>query len=176
MLFHPGFSTSEIVDDIAGRGFGLNIVRTHVDRVQGEIEIRTHPGKGTEFIIKLPLTLTIMNALLVQVIDDVFAIPTIAIEKTFDIWPEELEYLGKIPIVVVENTLLPLIELHQLLLSSDPGKSGEYPPCNVLEDRSRKRHVCLPRSRTHPYTSLHSAPDVPTYRSCGIPGRWPTTA
>lgn len=143
VLFHPGFSTSEVVDDIAGRGFGLNIVRTHVDRVQGEIEIRTQPGKGTEFIIKLPLTLTIMNALLVQVLDDVFAIPTIAIEKTFDIWPKQIEFLGKIPVIALEDTLIPVIELHQLLLRADPAKTGEYPPCNVLDDRSRKTVIIV---------------------------------
>lgn len=143
VLFHPGFSTSDIIDDIAGRGFGLNIVRTHVDRVQGEIEIHPRPGKGAEFIIKLPLTLTIMNALLVQVVDDVFAIPTIAIEKTFDIWPEEVEYMGKIPVVAIENALLPVIDLHHLLLNSDPGESGEYPPCDVLEDRSRRTVIVI---------------------------------
>ncbi len=118
-LFQPGFSTAETVDDIAGRGFGLDIVRDHVDRVQGEIEIHSHPGQGTEFVIKLPLTLTIMNALLVQIADEVFAFPTAAVEKTFDIHPDEIEHLGKVPIVVADGSLLPVVELRKILHSPE---------------------------------------------------------
>jgi two-component system chemotaxis sensor kinase CheA len=114
-LFQPGFSTAENVDDIAGRGFGLDIVRDHVDRVQGEIEVHSHPNQGTEFAIKLPLTLTIINALLVRVADEIFAIPTTAIEKTFDISSDDIEHLGNVPIVVVEGSLLPVIELQKIL-------------------------------------------------------------
>ncbi|GAK57471.1 cheA signal transduction histidine kinase [Candidatus Vecturithrix granuli] len=143
VLFHPGFSTSEIVDDIAGRGFGLNIVRTHVDRIQGEIEVHTQPGKGTEFVMKLPLTLTMMNALLVQVGSEIFAIPTIAVEKTVDISLEDMEYLGNIPVVVVDGGLLPLFELHQLLFGSATGKPASSSSYRVLEDHSRKTVIVL---------------------------------
>ncbi len=115
VLFRSGVSTAEDVDDIAGRGFGLNIVRTHVDRVQGEIEVHSQPAKGTEFVIKLPLTLAITNVLLVQVNDQVFAIPVIAIEKTFDIVPNQIEYLGKMPVVIVDGQFLPIVELQQIL-------------------------------------------------------------
>ncbi len=115
LLFHPGFSTSETVDDIAGRGFGLDIVRQHVDRVQGEIEVRSQAGRGAEFLLKLPLTLTMMNALLVRLADDVFALPTVAVEKTFDLVPGEIEHLGKTPVVAYNNGLLPIIDLRYLL-------------------------------------------------------------
>ena len=120
LLFHPGFSTSETVDDIAGRGFGLDIVRQHVDRVQGEIDVRSHAGQGAEFVLKLPLTLTIMDALLVKVADEVFAIPTIAVEKTFDITAENIDHLGKTPVIIHDNALLPVFELRRLLASSAP--------------------------------------------------------
>ena len=120
LLFHPGFSTSETVDDIAGRGFGLDIVRQHVDRVQGEIDVRSHAGQGAEFVLKLPLTLTIMDALLVKVADEVFAIPTIAVEKTFDITAENIDHLGKTPVIIHDNALLPVVELRRLLSSSAP--------------------------------------------------------
>lgn len=122
LLFHPGFSTSDTVDDIAGRGFGLDIVRQHVDRVQGEIEVRSHAGQGAEFLLKLPLTLTIMNALLVRLADDLFAIPTVAVEKTFDIAPDALEHLGKTPVIPYGNALLPVVDLRHLLHASPHGR------------------------------------------------------
>ncbi|MDY0092736.1 MAG: hybrid sensor histidine kinase/response regulator [Candidatus Vecturithrix sp.] len=138
VLFHPGFSTSDMIDDIAGRGFGLNIVRTHVDRIQGEVEVHTQPGKGTEFVIKLPLTLIMMNALLVQVGEEIFAIPTMAVEKTFDISSQDVEYLGKIPVVVADEALLPVLDLCQLLSGLAPDSCS----CR-LKDFFRKTVVVL---------------------------------
>jgi two-component system chemotaxis sensor kinase CheA len=115
LLFKPGFSTSETVDDIAGRGFGLDIVRARVDGVQGEIEVRSRPGQGAEFVIKLPLTLTIINALLVRVADEIFALPTTAIEKTLDIQADELEHLGAMSVIALDGTLLPVVALRKIL-------------------------------------------------------------
>lgn len=118
-LFQSGFSTADTVDDIAGRGIGLDIVRDHVDRVQGEIEVHSHIGQGTEFVLKLPLTLAMMNALLVRVADQIFAIPTTAIEKTFDIRPEDIDQHGKIPAVMTDGALLPVVELQRILQFSN---------------------------------------------------------
>lgn len=139
LLFHPGFSTSETVDDIAGRGFGLDIVRQHVDRVQGEIDVRSHTGQGAEFVLKLPLTLTIMDALLVKVADEVFAIPTIAVEKTFDITAENIDHLGKTPVIIHDNALLPVVELRRLLSSSAP----ETPVAPLQSPDSRHTVIVL---------------------------------
>lgn len=119
LLFQPGFSTAEVVDDIAGRGLGLDIVRSHIDRVQGEIEVHSRPQQGTTFVLKLPLTLTIMNALLVRVVDQMFAIPTITVEKTIDIFPSQIDSLGKMPTLILEDVMLPVIELRDLLRFDD---------------------------------------------------------
>ncbi len=134
-LFQSGFSTADNVDDIAGRGFGLDIVRDHVDRVQGEIEVLSEVGAGTEFSLKLPLTLTIMNTLMVRVADQIFAIPTSAVERTFDYCPDRIELLGHIPTVAVDDALLPIIDLQRILRFSDrhpihrsPPASAESPP------------------------------------------------
>lgn len=137
ILFHPGFSTSETIDDIAGRGFGLDIVRQHVDRVQGEIEVRSRIGQGAEFLLKLPLTLTMMNALLVRLADDVFALPTVAIEKTFDVVPNEIDYIGKTPVIAYDNGLLPVIDLRHLLFAYP--YSGQTPV--DAEERNFVREV-----------------------------------
>ena len=142
-LFHPGFSTSDTVDDIAGRGFGLNIVRAHVDRVQGEINVHSKLGEGSEFILKLPLTLTIMNALLVRVVDQTFAIPTMAIETTFDLTAEKIEHLGKSPFVSVDDSLLPLVELQQILEAFPYTAPEDGQPFKLLKEQSPKTVIVL---------------------------------
>lgn len=118
-LFQSGFSTADTVDDIAGRGFGLDIVRDHIDRIQGEIEVRSEIGVGTEFSVKLPLTLTIMNTLMVRVADQIFAVPTSAVERTFNYYADQIEHLGQIPTVAVDGVLLPIIDLQRILCFSD---------------------------------------------------------
>jgi two-component system, chemotaxis family, sensor kinase CheA len=132
LLFQTGFSTAETVDDIAGRGFGLDIVRDHVDRVQGEIEVRSDPGQGTEFALKLPLTLTILNALLVRVAEEIFALPTASVVKTRDIYPDQIEQLGNMPVLVNDGALLPVVQLSNLL--------------NVAEKHPVYQHDETPRS------------------------------
>ena len=134
-LFQSGFSTADNLDDIAGRGFGLDIVRDHVDRVQGEIEVQSQVGVGTEFSLKLPLTLTIMNTLMIRVADQIFAIPTLAVERTFDYHPEHIKILDHIPTVAVDDARLPIIDLQRILRFSDrhpihcsPPASAESPP------------------------------------------------
>ena len=143
LLFHPGFSTSETVDDIAGRGFGLNIVRTHVDRVQGEIEVRSEFGQGSEFILKLPLTLTIMDALLVRVVDQVFAVPTMAVETTFDVTAEKIEHLGKNPFVLVDGSLIPLVELQHILEAYPYTSTQDGRPLKFFKDLSNKTVIVI---------------------------------
>jgi two-component system chemotaxis sensor kinase CheA len=142
-LFQPGFSTADTVDDIAGRGFGLNIVRAHVDRVQGEIEVRSQANEGTEFVIKLPLTLTIMNALLVRVIDEIFAIPTVAVETTFDISPDDIEHLGKMPVVVFDSALLPVVELQRILQIQPYNGNNGFRSQNFSKDGSRQTVIVI---------------------------------
>lgn len=147
LLFQPGFSTTETIDDIAGRGFGLNVVRSHVDRVQGEIEVHSQPGKGTKFVIKLPLTLTITNALLVQVEDQVFAIPAIAIEKSFDLSPRDVEYLGKIPVTVLDGQFLPLVALRQIL--KVPRSSSSSPTSTALPSEEDSENSSRTGEKSH---------------------------
>ncbi len=142
-LFQSGFSTADTVDDIAGRGFGLDIVRDHVDRVQGEIEVRSQPGVGTEFSLKLPLTLTIMNTLIITVVDQVFAIPTSAVERTFDYHPEQIEHLGQIPTVAVDGVLLPIIDLQRILRFSERHPIHMSMPTSASEEQFGQHHQTI---------------------------------
>ena len=74
-IFHPGLSTAEAVTDISGRGVGMDIVKDRVEQLNGSVAVRTEPGRGTTFTIRLPLTLAIMPSLLVRIFDEVYAIP-----------------------------------------------------------------------------------------------------
>jgi two-component system chemotaxis sensor kinase CheA len=145
-LFQSGFSTADNVDDIAGRGFGLDIVRDHIDRVQGEIEVRSQPGGGTEFRLTLPLTLTIMNTLMVRVADQIFAVPTSAVERTFDYYADQIEHLGQIPTVAVDGVLLPIIDLQRLLRFSDRHpfhNNGQPSPSTSISEHLQQTVIVL---------------------------------
>jgi two-component system chemotaxis sensor kinase CheA len=81
LILMPGFSTSESVTDISGRGVGMDVVKKNINKIQGEIEIFSKQGKGTTFSLKLPLTLSIIDGLLVQIDNDKFIIPILVIKK-----------------------------------------------------------------------------------------------
>ncbi|MBD3309238.1 response regulator [candidate division KSB3 bacterium] len=125
LLFLPGFSTSDAVDDIAGRGFGLDIVKTHVNRVHGTIAVHSQPGEGTEFVITLPCSLTTLNALLVRTGEQSWAIPTTAVVKTAKISPTMVEYRGNTPGIAYENSWLPLAVFEQLVDASPAQNSDQ---------------------------------------------------
>ena len=75
LLFKPSFSTSENISDISGRGVGLDVVKTKIEALGGDIEVKSELGKGSKFIIRLPLTLAIIQALMVRLGEEKYAIP-----------------------------------------------------------------------------------------------------
>lgn len=83
LIFAPGFSTAEVVTDISGRGVGLDVVRRNIEKLRGKVEIRSAPGQGTTFTIVLPLTLAIIDGMLVGVGDDRYIIPTLSVRESF---------------------------------------------------------------------------------------------
>ncbi len=111
LIFQPGFSTAQEVTDIAGRGVGMEIVKSVIDEINGNIEIRTKRGKGTIFIIRVPQTLAIIDGLIVKVNDTNFAIPLLNIEKIFSIHDPVVEYRGKIPYLNYEGNNIRVIDL-----------------------------------------------------------------
>lgn len=90
LLFQPGFSTSENVTDVSGRGVGMDVVKRKIEEVRGEIEMSSEPGKGTTIIIKLPLTLSIIDGLLVQIDSGHYIVPLSAIVKIYAVQHEEV--------------------------------------------------------------------------------------
>lgn len=91
LIFMPGFSTAEVVTDVSGRGVGMDVLRKNIADIQGEVNVRTKEGQGSAFTIKLPLTLSIIDGLLVKVGETVFIIPLTSVGKCYEVETKKLE-------------------------------------------------------------------------------------
>ncbi|GIV16918.1 MAG: chemotaxis protein CheA [Armatimonadota bacterium] len=121
LIFAPGFSTAKEVTEVSGRGVGMDIVRSNVQRVGGLVEVDSTPGKGTRFSIRLPLTLAIIRALLVRVAGQVYAIPLSSVLETLKIYPEIVQFVGRRPAIVLRGRTLPLVSLQAHFYGKDFG-------------------------------------------------------
>lgn len=127
LIFLPGFSTAEKVTNISGRGVGMDVVKTNIEKIGGTIEIQSSVGKGTTFRIKIPLTLAIIPALIVTSAGDRYAIPQLSLVELVRVGADsgrrEIEMIHDAPVYRLRGHLLPLIYLNRLLLphcESDP--------------------------------------------------------
>lgn len=114
-LFKPSFSTAEMVTDISGRGVGLDVVKTKIEALGGVIEVETEKGKGTKFIIRLPLTLAIIQALLVLIGEEKFAIPLSSIREIISIEMTDIKLVQKQEVIILRDTVIPIIRLDKVL-------------------------------------------------------------
>lgn len=117
LMFMAGLSTAQKVTDISGRGVGLDIVSTNIQRVNGSIQVETKLGQGTQFKIVLPLTLAIVPALLVQVGDATFAIPLVMITETLRLEEDDIKYVSQKPVTVLRQSVLSLMRLSEIFKS-----------------------------------------------------------
>ncbi len=117
-IFRAGFSTAEKVTSVSGRGVGMDVVRTNIEKIGGTIELKTQQGKGTSFIIKIPLTLAIVSALIVECAGERFAIPQISVlelVRTTANSEHGIEVINNAPVLRLRDRLLPLVSLRTLL-------------------------------------------------------------
>ena len=115
LLFRPSFSTAEVISDVSGRGVGLDVVKTKIEALGGSIETKTALGEGSNFIIRLPLTLAIIQALMVELGDEKYAIPLGSIETIEDVPVSEVKYVGNKEVINLRGTVIPLIRLDRVL-------------------------------------------------------------
>lgn len=133
LIFMPGLSTAEQVSDVSGRGVGMDVVKSNLDRLGGQVEIDTTVGKGTSILIKLPLTLAIIPSLLVSVGEDRFAVPQVNVVELIQIQAdkvaEKVEKVGEAEVLVLRGELIPLMELKSVLemRESPPDSSSTRP-------------------------------------------------
>ena len=115
LVFLPGFSMASQISDVSGRGVGMDVVRTNIQKLNGSIDIRSSLGKGTTFIISLPLTLAILPVLLVRLGDQPFAVPLSMVREILPIEPSEVQEVGGRATMVVRGEVLPIMPLSTLL-------------------------------------------------------------
>lgn len=115
LIFMPGFSTKTQISDVSGRGVGMDVVKTNIQKLNGSIEIRSEPGKGSVFIISLPLTLAILPVLLVLLGDQPFALPLSLVREILPIEQSRIQEVGGRETLVVRGEVLPVITLARLL-------------------------------------------------------------
>lgn len=155
LIFEPGFSTAEQVTDVSGRGVGMDVVRKHINRLRGRIEIVSSSGAGTTFLLKVPLTLAIIDGLIVAVGGERFIVPIFAVREMFKASPEQVFTVeGKGEMVMVRGRLLPLVRLASRLgvapRSDDPceglmivGESGSRVFCLLVDELAGKQEVVI---------------------------------
>jgi two-component system chemotaxis sensor kinase CheA len=117
-IFAPGFSTAAKVTSVSGRGVGMDVVRTNIDKIGGTVDVKSVPGEGSSFIIKIPLTLAIVSALIVEAAGDRFAIPQLSVVELVRARANSeyrIERIKDTPVLRLRNKLLPLIHLKRLL-------------------------------------------------------------
>ncbi len=128
LIFRPGFSTRQKVSDVSGRGVGMDIVRDHIERLNGTIDIETRLGRGSQFKIKLPLTLAILPGLLVGVSDSTFIVPTSNVFEIVRIVPEAIQSIHGRPTILLRGQSTPLVYLRDYFgLSSRPSMKKYVP-------------------------------------------------
>ena len=115
LLFRPAFSTAEKVSDVSGRGVGLDVVKNNIETLGGDIEVTTKLGEGSTFTIRLPLTLAIIQALMVELGDEKYAIPLNSIQTIEDVNISDIKYVQTKEVINLRGSVIPLIRLDQLL-------------------------------------------------------------
>ena len=138
LIFLPSFSTSNEVTETSGRGIGLDVVKKTVTSLNGAIDIESTLGVGTRFIIKLPLTLAIINALMVEVAGEIFAIPLSGVQESIKIESSEIHQVSSGEITRLRDRLLPLVRLDRYFgLAGTTTRDSEYVVVVGIADKLR---------------------------------------
>ncbi len=115
LIFLPGLSTAEKITNVSGRGVGMDVVKSTIERLNGSVDIYSELGKGSTFSLRLPLTLAIFKALFVGVGNETYAIPINNVSETINLNPQEIQYIKGKPAIVLRNDVLPLVSMKTIL-------------------------------------------------------------
>ena len=141
-LLYSGFSTSKETTTISGRGFGLDVVRNQIQKIKGDLRIYSVPGKGARFVIRLPISLTVIQAIIVEVNKNTYAIPLLQVEETTNINPSDLKLKKKNYYIHHRGYEIPVINLSSLLIIQHEeavsiSRDAEY-PIIIIQDEGKK--------------------------------------
>ena len=136
LIFAPGFSTANAVSDVSGRGVGMDVVKTSIENMQGTIQLHSEPGNGTTTEILLPLTLAIIDGLMVQVANDIFIIPLSSIEECIEVNQQESRREDGALLVKTRGELVPAISVRNHF--SLDGALAAYPQCVIVNSTENR--------------------------------------
>jgi two-component system, chemotaxis family, sensor kinase CheA len=144
LIFAPGFSTAEKISDVSGRGVGMDVVRTNIEKLKGTVEIESVAGAGTTMRVKIPLTVAIMAAMMVAVGDEIYAVPLSSITEI--VKPEEgaVSTIRGRRVMRLRDTVLPLIDAAELFNLPKPEQS-ERPFAVVLSSSGKRLGLMVTR-------------------------------
>ena len=144
LIFLPGFSTADKITDVSGRGVGMDVVKKAVEKLRGKVDVQSQPGKGSLFTVRLPLTLAIIDGIIVRVGTERYIIPTIAIQESMR--PDRTNYStvhGRGENLLVRGELVPIIRLYEIF----GVESTNTDPCEaivvVVENEGRRRALMV---------------------------------
>lgn len=140
LIFEPGFSTSDKISKISGRGVGLDVVKTMIDKLNGSVTVTSQKGKGTTFSIKLPLTLAIVQGLLVRVGKEIYSIPVASVIESQRILYSDIKTLDNYEVLNLRNEVISVLRLSRIF-GIQEAEHGEY--CNIVIVGSKDRKVGL---------------------------------
>jgi two-component system, chemotaxis family, sensor kinase CheA len=123
LIFAPGFSTAEKVTNVSGRGVGMDVVKSNIEKIGGQVEISSVHGEGTKITLKIPLTLAIVPALIVKALNDRYAIAQVKLVELIRVEPSSVEYVQGKPVYRLRGNILPLVDLREVFCG--PGKNFE---------------------------------------------------
>lgn len=156
LIFEAGFSTAEQVTNISGRGVGMDVVKKQIMKLKGILELDSAPGRGTTTTIRLPLTLAIVQSLLVRARGETFAIPLNSVIESIRIAPKDIQRVGDVEVYKLRDTVLPLIHLDEAMtLASKEGSISD-----LLKRKSSLRRNRVKTDRF--FVVVVGQPDRPT--------------
>lgn len=145
LIFAPGFSSAETITDISGRGVGMDVVRTNIKNLKGSVNISSEVGKGTRFTLSLPLTLAIIDALMVNVSGEMYAIPLDAVSETTKLESARLTDVKGRKAVTLRGEVLGIVELAEMLNLPRPTPLPEVLSVVVIHDNDRRLGLVVDR-------------------------------
>ncbi len=146
LIFQPGFSTADTVTELSGRGVGMDVVRRNIDALRGRVEIQSTPGQGTTFLIKLPLTLAIVDGLVLGVGEQRFVMPTFSVRESLRPTPEQVHSVqGRHSMIQLRDRLVPLVWLADICRIDGRETEATQATIVVLEDEGRQVGLVVDR-------------------------------
>ncbi len=139
LVFEPGFSTAKQVTDISGRGVGMDVVKKNIEKLRGSIDVESTYGKGSKFTLRIPLTLAILDAMLIRIGKSIFALPILSVSESFRTDLSSIsETMDGLEMVRIREDIIPVVRLHELYNKDPDSRNINSGVLIIAESRERK--------------------------------------